>query len=66
MRESGRGSLKPESEWIIRENNHSAIIEKEQFAQCNKIMDENGTSHNTSELRARKYVHIFSGHLVCV
>ena len=37
MRESGRGALKPESEWIIKENNHPAIINKEQFDRCNKI-----------------------------
>ena len=65
MRESGRGPLKPESDWIIKENNHSAIIDKEQFAQCNKIMDKNGISRNTSEFRVRKYVHTFSNHLVC-
>lgn len=65
LRESGRGPLKPESEWIIRENNHPAIIVKEQFDRCNAIMDENGTSRDTSELRARKYVHTFSGRLVC-
>ena len=31
LRESGRGPLKPESEWIVRENNHPAIITKETF-----------------------------------
>lgn len=65
LRESGRGPLKPESEWIVKENNHQGIIVKEQFARCNAIMDENGTSRDTSDLRARKYVHTFSGHLVC-
>lgn len=65
MREAGRGPLKPESEWIIRENNHPGIINKEQFERCNRIMDENASSRDTSDLRARKYVHTFSGHLVC-
>jgi DNA invertase Pin-like site-specific DNA recombinase len=65
MREAGRGPLKPESEWIVRENNHQGIIQKEQFERCNKIMDENGTSRNTSDFRAQKYVHTFSGRLVC-
>lgn len=65
LRESGRGPLKPESEWIVRENNHPAIIDKAQFDRCNKIMDQNGSSRDTSDLRARKYVHTFSGHLVC-
>ena len=65
LRESGRGPLKPEKEWIVLENNHPGIIEKNQFERCNKIMDENASKRDTSELRARKYVHTFSGHLVC-
>lgn len=65
MRESGRGPLKPESEWIVRENNHPGIISKDQFDRCNKIMDENASRRDTSEMRARKFVHTFSGHLVC-
>ena len=65
LRESGRGALKPESEWIIRENNHDGIISKEQFDRCNHIMDINGTSRDTSAQRDTKFVHIFSGHLSC-
>ena len=65
MRESGRGPLKPESEWVIRENNHPGIISKEQFDRCNKIMDENAARRDTSDMRARKFVHTFSGHLIC-
>lgn len=65
LRESGRGPLKPESEWIVREDNHPGIIDKELFSRCNAIMDKNGTKRDTSDLRARKYVHTFSGRLVC-
>jgi len=65
LRESGRGPLKPESEWIIKEDNHQGIIEKEQFFRCNKIMDENGTGRDTSAQRPPRYVHIFAGLLVC-
>lgn len=65
MRESGRGALKPESEWIIKENNHPAIINKEQFDRCNKIMDENAESRDVSNIRKTYHVHIFSGKLVC-
>ena len=65
LRESGRGPLKPESEWIVREDNHPGIIDKELFSRCNAIMDENGTKRDTSDLRARKYIHTFSGRLVC-
>lgn len=65
LRESGRGALKPESEWIIKENNHPAIISKEQFDRCNEIMDENAASRDVSEIRVTYYVHTFAGKLVC-
>ena len=65
MRESGRGALKPESEWIIKENNHPAIIDKDQFDRCNKIMGQNGFSRDVSEVRKTYHVHTFAGKLVC-
>ena len=65
LRESGRGPLKPESEWIIRENNHPAIIDKEQFDRCNRIMDENGTSRDVSEIRETVHTHVFAGKIIC-
>lgn len=65
LRASGRGPLKSEDEWIIRENNHEGIIEKAQFERCNSIMDTNGVNRDTSELRGTKYVHTFSGHMIC-
>ena len=65
LRESGRGALKPENEWIIKEDNHPAIISKEQFDRCNKIMDENGTSRDVSEIRETVHIHIFAGKLIC-
>lgn len=65
LRESGRGPLKPKSEWIIKEDNHPAIISKEQFDRCNKIMDENGNSRDVSEIRETVHIHIFAGKLVC-
>ncbi len=65
LREAGRGPLKPENEWIIKENNHAAIISKEQFFRCNQIMDENASSRNTSELRCKKFTHTFSRKLIC-
>nr|DAL04107.1 MAG TPA: integrase [Caudoviricetes sp.] len=64
MRESARGRLKPQSEWIIKENNHTPIISKEQFERCNRIMDSNG-SHNTAKFRHTVHVHIFSNKLKC-
>lgn len=64
-RESARGTVKDESEWIIIPDNHQAIIDKEQWERCNRIMDFNKDSKNTSEFRARKHIHIFSGILYC-
>ncbi len=64
-RESARGAVKDESEWIVIPNNHPAIIAEEQWERCNKIMDANRESKNTSEFRARKHIHIFSGILQC-
>lgn len=63
VRESSRGAVKPESEWIVRENNHTPIITEEQFARCNKIMDENA-SRNTAKFR-KCHVHTFAGLLRC-
>ena len=65
LRESGRGSLKPQSSWIIKENNHKGIISKEQFERCNKIMDKNATDKNMTNFKACKFIHIFSNHLIC-
>ncbi len=60
-----RGSKRPESEWIIKENNHPAIISRDQFDHCNEILDKNAASRDVSELRRTKYVHVFSKKLVC-
>lgn len=65
-RESARGAIKDESEWIVIPNNHPAIITEEQWERCNRIMDVNKVSKNTSEFRAKKHIHIFSGVLQCV
>lgn len=63
-RESARGKKKPESEWIIVENNHPGLIKKEQWELVNKIMDSHNISKDTSGFRG-KHIHIFSGVLKC-
>lgn len=65
LREAGRGPLKPESEWIVREDNHDAIIDKEQFVRCNQIMDDNASTRDVSEIRMTKHIHTFAGHIIC-
>lgn len=55
----------PRSEWIVKENNHPAIITREQFDRCNAIMDKNAASRDVSEVRKVKHIHIFAGKLCC-
>ena len=65
VRAASRGALKPESEWVVRENNHEAIISKEQFKRCNDIMDKNAETKNTADFRESTLIHIFSGKVKC-
>ena len=57
--------FRPESEWIVKENNHQPIISKEQFERCNQIMDKNARSRDVSTIRQTKHIHTFAGKLIC-
>ena len=61
-RESGRGPYKPEDEWVIRPNNHPAVIDLDQFERCNKIIARNSQEKTVINV---KYVHLFRGILKC-
>lgn len=63
-RESARGSKKDEKEWIIIDDNHDAIISKEQWKLCNDIMDKNA-ERNSSMYRKGVNTHVFSSILKC-
>ncbi|MDD7182357.1 recombinase family protein [Peptostreptococcus porci] len=63
-RESGRGPIKPEKEWIIKENNHEAIIDYKTWQKANEILDEN-RKLNGSVFKTNKYIHIFSKKVTC-
>ena len=63
-RESARGKKKKESEWIIIDDNHKGIIDKDLWELCNEIMDKNAL-RNSSAHRKNKHVHVFSGILEC-
>lgn len=63
-RESARGKLKDESEWIILDDNHEAIISKELWDDCNYIMDFNG-KRNGSKFRDCSKTHIFASLVYC-
>lgn len=62
-RESARGKIKPKDEWIIKENNHEAIIDENVFKKANTLIKSNAglmsrrTKHN--------HIHIFSNIIVC-
>lgn len=63
-RETARGKIKPKNEWIVLENNHTAIVSSEQWDKCNRIMDANA-ERNTSDFRGNVHTHIFSSILKC-
>lgn len=63
-RESARGKKKNENEWILVEDNHPAIISKELWQECNKIMDVNA-ERNNAKFRSNVKTHIFSSLIKC-
>lgn len=62
-KESGRGKVKPKDEWVVIENNHEAIITKEQWDRVQDILKKN-CNHPFRQI-TQKYTHIFSGLLKC-
>lgn len=63
-RESARGKKKNEKEWIIVDDNHSSIINKELWSKCNTIMDENA-ERNSARFRSNSKTHVFARLLEC-
>lgn len=65
MRESeGSRRLKNKEEWIIRKNNHPAIISEEQFERVNHILTENFKG-SLDVQRANVHTHIFAKKIYC-
>ena len=56
--------LKDEKDWIVLENNHPGIIDKEQFEKVNQILSDNYRG-NRSYQRANEHTHICSRLLFC-
>ncbi len=63
-RESTRGKKKKESEWILKDDNHEAIISKELWEAYNDLMDQNA-GRNSSAYRSKRYIHVFSNLMTC-
>lgn len=64
-RESGRGKKKKEDEWVIVEDNHEAIINKDLFNRTNAIMDKNASKPGGFRNKSI-HTHLFSGIIKCV
>jgi len=61
-RYSPHGKIRPEEEWVIVEDNHPAIISKEQFDKCNTIMDSNAYARGVSRT---SHIHVFRQLVEC-
>ena len=65
-RESARGKIKPREEWIVLEDVFTPLVSKEQWENCNKIMDSNAAARNNMCSQSKKkYYHVFGGLLRC-
>lgn len=65
MRESGGSRrLKNKEEWIVVEDNHPGIIDKEQYQRVNRLLSDNYRGL-TDVQRADIHKHIFSKMLYC-
>lgn len=65
-RRGSRHDIKPESEWVIVENHHPAIISAERQKRIEIILENNRRSNRRSSKKyIRKNVHIFAGLLYC-
>lgn len=58
------GNLKDESEWIIKEDHHPAIIDKKQFKRVNQLLSDNYRGL-VDVRRADIHHHIFSKRIYC-
>lgn len=65
MRESsGSTYYKDESEWIVKENNHPAVIEEAQFKRVNAMLSANFKGDNGT-MRRDVHTHLFGMMMYC-
>lgn len=65
-RESAHGKIKPESEWIIIDNNHEPLVDPEMWERVNKIMNANAESKgNLGMVHTPRYIHVFGKLIRC-
>ncbi|KMT22968.1 recombinase family protein [Clostridium cylindrosporum] len=63
-RQSARGKIKKQEDWILVDNNHESIISAEQWEKCNKIMDKNA-QRNVAFYRGKPNIHVLAGLIKC-
>lgn len=63
-RQAGRGKIKDEKEWITVEDNHPAIVSKEQFEKVNMILDSNMKARGITR-SLPEHIHVFKGLISC-
>ncbi|WP_408626376.1 recombinase family protein [Alkaliphilus metalliredigens] len=63
-RYSPHGKIRPEEEWVVVEDNHPAIVSKEQYEKLNKIMDSNAHGRGTDRTK-ENHIHVFKGLISC-
>lgn len=61
-----RQIIKDESEWVVVENHHPAIIDPVRQAEVSTVLERNRRSNNRDGKKyVRKHTHIFAGILYC-
>lgn len=66
-RSSARGKIKDESEWIIVENNHPALIDAAQWDRVQVLLNDNQKNIGKVGQKKRiKHTHLFAGIMRCV
>jgi len=63
-RYSPHGKVRPESEWVVVDDNHPAIISKEQHGKCNAIMDSNTHARGCNRT-LKSHTHVFKSLISC-
>ncbi|EJW14267.1 recombinase family protein [Paenibacillus alvei] len=61
MNRDGKTVIRPMSEWVIRENNHPAVIQLERFLRVNEIMKYRSKAHK----HADSETYLLTGVLKC-
>lgn len=65
-RESARGRVKPQNEWIVLDNVFIPIVAADQWERCNALMDANAAARNNlGSVSKQKHTHVFGGLLRC-